>query len=92
MKLMLYDGLIDTKKRTGYTDRDDKEICIGDKVRIYPNCSYVTPYVSMRNCYEGIVEEDIDKKEDRYRIVHNVGNASLAWECCPQRKEFIVKI
>jgi hypothetical protein len=77
---------------TGFTDRNNEEICVGDKVRIYPNCSRATPYFSMINSYEGIVEEDNDRKEDRYRIVHDMGSASLAWECSPQRKEFIEKM
>lgn len=80
------------KKKTGFTDRNNKEICVGDNVHIYPNCSYMTSYLSMMNGYEGIVEEDNDKKEDRYRIAHHMGNASLAWECSSQRKEFIEKI
>ena len=67
------------KKKTGFTDRNNKEICVGDKVRIYPNCGYRKPgYFSINNGYEGIVEEDNDKKEDRYRIIHHMGNASLA--------------
>ncbi len=81
------------KKKTGFFDRNNKEICVGDKVHIYPNCGYMKPCLhSMMNGYEGIVEEDNDKREDRYRIVHHMGNTSLAWECSPQRKEFIEKI
>lgn len=78
------------KKKTGFTDRDNKEICVGDKVRIHSNCGYrKLGCFSINNGYEGIVEEDNDKKEGRYRIVHHTGNASLAWECSPQRREFI---
>jgi hypothetical protein len=81
------------KKKTGFTDRDNKEISVGDKVRIYPNCGYrKLGCFSISNGYEGIIEEDNDKKEDRYRIIHHMGNASLAWECSSQRKEFIEKI
>jgi len=81
------------KKKTGFTDRNDKEIYVGDKVHIYSNCEYrKSGCFSIDNCYEGIIEEDNDKKEDRYRIVHNMGNSSLAWECSPERKEFIEKI
>lgn len=81
------------KKKTGFTDCSNQEIYVGDKVRIYPNCEYrKLGCFSLNNGYEGIVEEDNDKKEDRYRIIHDMGNASLAWECSPQRKEFIEKI
>jgi hypothetical protein len=81
------------KKKTGFTDRDNKEICAGDKVHIHPNCGYrKLGCFSIGNGYEGIVEEDNDKKEDRYRIIHHMGNTSLAWECSSQRKEFIEKI
>lgn len=85
--------MINMKKRTEFTDRNNEEICVGDKVRIYTNCGYTKPSCpSTTNGYEGIVEEDNDRKEDRYRIVHDMGSASLAWECSPQRKEFIEKI
>lgn len=81
------------KKKTGFTDRNNEEIYVGDKVRIYHNCSYrKLDCLSGNNGYEGIVDEDNDRKEDRYRIIHNLGNASLAWECSSQRKEFIEKI
>ena len=81
------------KKKTGFTDRDNKEIYIGDKVRIYHNCGYKKlGCFSIDNGYEGIVKEDNDKKEDRYRIIHHMGSTSLAWECGSQRKEFIEKI
>lgn len=81
------------KKKTGFTDRDNKEICIGDKVRIYSNCGYIkSGSFSINNGYEGIVEEDNNRKEDRYRIIHYLVNSSLAWECCQQRREFIEKI
>lgn len=74
------------KKKTGFIDRNNKEIYIRDKVRIYPNCGYIkSGCFSINNGYEGIVEEDDDRKEDRYRIVHSIGNSSLAWECSPQR-------
>ena len=81
------------KKKTGFSDRHNKEIHIGDKVRIYADCDYrKAGCLPVTNGYEGIVEEDNNRKEDRYRIVHNMGTASLAWECSPQRKEFIEKI
>lgn len=81
------------KKKTGFTDRNNKEIYVGDNVRIYPNCGY-TKFccISMTNGYEGIVKIDNDKKEDKYRIVHQMGNSSLAWECSNRRKEFIEKM
>ena len=85
--------MVNMKKKTGFVDRNNKEIYVGNKVRIYPNCTHTKRSgPSTSNCYEGIVEEDNDRKEDRYRIVHDMGSASLAWECSPQRKEFIENI
>ncbi len=81
------------KKKTEFTDRNNKEICTGDRVRVCHNCTYrKSGHYSMSNGYEGIIEEDNNRKEDRYRIVHNFGSTSLAWECSSQRKEFIEKI
>lgn len=81
------------KKKTGFVDRNNQEICVGDEVHIYPNCGYrKSGCFSINNGYEGIIEEYNDKKEDRYRIVHPMGDASLAWECSVQRSEFIEKI
>lgn len=46
------DSKDNTKKKTGCTDRNNKEICVGDKVRIYHNCGYRQFSAFFNNGYE----------------------------------------